>query len=175
MGRTDSLNLIILQTPRVQIISFCCTTGLALRFKCPSVVLAVALRLSVDVRSQLEFESSVSIALLFVAPTTTPLLQQQQQWHLFLFLVWFRPSYFTKICMFRCSQTFDFKSNTAVWVLRVLFPEEIGRDYSQVPVDRPLGGSGCCTRRREDVFVPAFGTSVSGQVGVRLRSSGGKV
>ena len=30
--------------------------------------------------------------------------------------------------MFRYYQTFDFKSNTAVWVLRVLFPEEIDRD-----------------------------------------------
>ena len=60
---------------RVQAInvSFCCTTGLPSRFKCPSVVLAVAVCLFVAVRSLLQFENGVSVALLFVAPTTNPL------------------------------------------------------------------------------------------------------
>ena len=52
-------------------------------------------------------------------------------------------------------------------VLRVLFPEEIDRHYySQLPVVRPLGCSGCCIRWRVDVFVPAFVAAISGHVGV---------
>ena len=62
---------------------------------CPSVVLGVAACLFVAVHSLLEFESSVSSALLFVAPTANPLFQQQQKrWHLLLPFVWFIPSYF---------------------------------------------------------------------------------
>ena len=130
---------------RVQTRSLCCTTGLPSRFKCPSVVLTVAVCLCVAVRSLLEFKRSVSIALLFVAPTTNPHLQQQQ-WQLILCLVWFRYSYFTKICVCRYNQTFGFTSNAAVWVLRALFAEEINRDYSQLSVVRPLCCSGRCTR-----------------------------
>ena len=43
--------------------------------------------------------------------------------------------------MFCYNRIFGFKY---CLVLRVSFPEEIDRDYSQLPVVRPFGCSGCC-------------------------------
>ena len=60
------------------------------------------------------------------------------------------------------NQIFDFKY---CFVLRVLFPEEINRDYSQLPVVRPWAVR-AVVYCDVDVFVPAFGGAMSGHIGV---------
>ena len=60
------------------------------------------------------------------------------------------------------------------WVLRVLFPEDIARDYSQLPRLFGRWAIRAVVPWRADLFVPDFGAAVSGNVGVWFRSSGGK-
>ena len=69
--------------------------------------------------------------------------------------------------MFWYNKIFDLKH----CLVRVLFPEEIDGDYSQLPV---FGRWGVRTvvRWRVNVFVSAFGSVISGHEGVRFRSCG---
>ena len=71
-------------------------------------------RVSVAVRSLLEFERSVYIALLLVSPTTYPL--QQSYFCLFGFPI--RKDLFVLVCIITHNQIFDFKY---CFVLGVLF------------------------------------------------------
>ena len=91
---------------------------------------------SVAVRPLLEFEGSVSIALFFVAPTTSPLTAAAVV--VVLVLVSCSVSSFL-VCkgMVCLDITKQWISSTA---LRALFPEEIDRDDSQLPVVRPFLG-----------------------------------
>ena len=133
----------------------------------------------VSVRSLLEFENIVSIALL-VAPTTYPPITQQS---VVFFLVWFSNLQRLRVV---CLGIINHNQIPGIWFqIRVLFCSSCivsRRNRSRLlaaagcsPVVRPLGCSGCCIRWRVDVFVPVFEAAISGHhVEIWFRWSGGK-